>query len=166
VRSLLIELGAEILPFDTRTFGESYPYGNKIECLAALPGRALRLLRHRHADPRRPDRGPFDFDRPSASLRVEGTWPQIELYGPGYTAIWKSLYDRFGIDFERSLDPRNPTNTGAVISISTPGSSITAARAPSDPDFWRSRAASATTRRPSLSVSRSTHGWTRSPCRW
>jgi hypothetical protein len=51
---------------------------------------------------------PFDFDRPSASRRVEGTWPRIELYGPGYTATWKALYDRFGIDFESSLDPTQP----------------------------------------------------------
>jgi hypothetical protein len=51
---------------------------------------------------------PFDFDRPSASLRVEGTWPKIELYGPGYTAIWKSLYDRFGVEFESSLDLTQP----------------------------------------------------------
>jgi hypothetical protein len=32
----------------------------------------------------------------------------IELYGPGYTAIWKSLYDRFGLDFESSLDTTQP----------------------------------------------------------
>jgi hypothetical protein len=50
----------------------------------------------------------FDFDRPSASMRREGTWPQIELYGPGYTATWKSLYDRFGLDFEGSLDTGQP----------------------------------------------------------
>ena len=51
---------------------------------------------------------PFDFTQPSASLRREGTWPQPELYGPGYTAIWKSLYDRFGLDFETSLDCTHP----------------------------------------------------------
>jgi len=37
-------------------------------------------------------------------MRREGTWPQIELYGPGYSQIWKSLYDRFGLDFDSSLD--------------------------------------------------------------
>jgi hypothetical protein len=37
VRSLLADLGAEILPFEATVFGESYPYGNKIECLGALP---------------------------------------------------------------------------------------------------------------------------------
>jgi hypothetical protein len=109
VRSLLIELGAEILPFDTPTFGETYAYGNKIECLAALPADEPFVF----FDTDTLILGdltevPFDFDRPSASLRVEGTWPQIELYGPGYTAIWKSLYDRFGIDFEGSLDPSQP----------------------------------------------------------
>ena len=53
-------------------------------------------------------RVPFDFDRPTASLRRTGTWPEPELYGPGYTAIWKSLYDRFGLDFASSLDPAQP----------------------------------------------------------
>ena len=51
---------------------------------------------------------PFDFARPSASMRREGTWPEIELYGPGYTAIWKALYDRFGLDFDSSLDRTQP----------------------------------------------------------
>ena len=51
---------------------------------------------------------PFDFERPSASLKVEGTWPVIELYGPGYTATWKSLYDKFKLDFESSLDVSQP----------------------------------------------------------
>ena len=44
----------------------------------------------------------------SASMRREGTWPTIELYGPGYTEIWKSLYDRFGLDFEATLDLSQP----------------------------------------------------------
>ena len=51
---------------------------------------------------------PFDFDRPTASMRREGTWPQIELYGPGYTQTWRSLYERFGLDFESSLDLSQP----------------------------------------------------------
>jgi hypothetical protein len=51
---------------------------------------------------------PFDFDRPTASKRRTGTWPEPELYGPGYSAIWKSLYDRFGLDFASSLDPAQP----------------------------------------------------------
>jgi hypothetical protein len=51
---------------------------------------------------------PFDFSRPSASLRCEGTWPKPTLYGPGYTGIWRALYDRFGLDFESSLDLSQP----------------------------------------------------------
>ena len=51
---------------------------------------------------------PFDFDRPSASNKVEGTWPEIELYDPGYTQIWKSLYDRFWLDFDSSIDLSQP----------------------------------------------------------
>lgn len=51
---------------------------------------------------------PFDFARPSASLRRENTWPQQELYGPGYAETWKSLYDKFGLDFESSLDLKYP----------------------------------------------------------
>ena len=51
---------------------------------------------------------PFDFDRPSASLRREGTWPQPELYGPGYAEIWGALYDRFGLDIGPTIDESQP----------------------------------------------------------
>lgn len=109
VRGLLAELGAEIVPFDTAVFGESYPYGNKVECLGVLPeGEAFVFFDTDTLILGDLTEVPFDFDRPSASLRVTGTWPQIELYGPGYTAIWKSLYDRFGLDFESSLDLTQP----------------------------------------------------------
>jgi len=106
VRALLTEeFKAEIVPFESRHFGESYPYGNKIEALVALPENEPFVF----FDTDTLITGdlmavPFDFDRPSASRRVEGTWPQIELYGPGYTATWRSLYDKFGLDFDSSLD--------------------------------------------------------------
>ena len=51
---------------------------------------------------------PFDFDVPSALARVTGTWPKEDLYWPGYTATWKSLYDKFGLDYESSLDLNEP----------------------------------------------------------
>ncbi len=109
VRALLAQLDAEILPFDSKLFGQSYPYGNKIELLAALPkGEPFVFF---DTDTLLLDditKVPFDFDKPSASLRVEGTWPDPPLYGPGYTGIWKSLYDRFGLDFESSLDLGQP----------------------------------------------------------
>ena len=41
-------------------------------------------------------------------MRREDTWPVIELYGPSYAATWKALYDRFGLDFESSLDLSQP----------------------------------------------------------
>ncbi|XDA96860.1 hypothetical protein AB1M95_12060 [Sulfitobacter sp. LCG007] len=109
VRAGIEELGAEILPFETTHFGDSYPHGNKIELLAALPERepfvffdSDTLITGELAQV------PFDFDRPSASLRREGTWPQPQLYGPGYEGIWRSLYERFGLDYETSLDPAQP----------------------------------------------------------
>ena len=37
VLAALDRLGAEILPFETRVFGQIYPQGNKIEALLALP---------------------------------------------------------------------------------------------------------------------------------
>ena len=109
VRALLERLKVEIVPFEVRHFGQDYPYGNKIEMLSALPkGEPFVFF---DTDTLVLDdiaQVPFDFDRPSASLKVEGTWPQIELYGPGYGAIWKSLYDRFGLDFNSSLDESQP----------------------------------------------------------
>ena len=109
VRKLLVSLGAEVVPFENRQFGQSYPHGNKIEALAALPEGVPFVF----FDTDTIFTGPladvaFDFDRPSASMRREGTWPEVPLYGPGYTGIWKSLYDRFGLDFASSLDLSQP----------------------------------------------------------
>jgi hypothetical protein len=97
-----------------KVFGESYPYGNKIECLAALPGEALRLLRQRHADPRRSGRGAFRFRPPL-----------------GLAAGWKAPGRR-----SSSTDPATPRSGNR----STTGSaSISKARSTSSqPDeYWR-----------------------------
>lgn len=108
-RDLLQDLGAEIVPFESVHFGQSYPYGNKIEALTALPEAEPfvffdtdTLILDNLMDV------PLDFDRPSASLKREGTWPKIELYGPDYSEIWKSLYDKFGLDFDSALDLSQP----------------------------------------------------------
>lgn len=108
VRALLSEMGAEIVPFTNRHFGASYPNGNKIEAMAALPAGPFVFF-----DTDTLFTGPlssvgFDFDRPSASMRRENTWPDPPLYGPGCTGIWKRLYDQFGLDFESSLDLSQP----------------------------------------------------------
>ncbi len=109
VLALLQAFGAEIVPFESTVFGESYPHGNKIEALKVLPeGEPFVFFDTDTLITDELAAVPFDFDRPSASLRREGTWPKIELYGPGYTETWKALYDAFGLDFESSLDLTQP----------------------------------------------------------
>jgi len=108
VLGLLAEFGAEILPFQSKLFGSAYPYGNKIECLAALPDEPFLFVDTDTIFTGALSSVAFDFQRPSASMKREGTWPVLELYGPGYTQIWKSLYDRFGLDFATSLDTSQP----------------------------------------------------------
>lgn len=108
-RELLASLGAEILPFESRVFGEAYPNGNKIECLSQVPNDkpfvffdSDTLILDEITDV------PFDFDRPAASMRRENTWPKIELYGPGYEEIWRALYEKFDLDFESAQDTSYP----------------------------------------------------------
>lgn len=104
----LTDLGAEILPFESRVFGAAYPHGNKIEALAALPEAPFLFLDSDTLITGALDRIAFDFAHPSASMRREGTWPEVPLYGPGYHEIWKSLYDRFGLDIAPTLDLSQP----------------------------------------------------------
>ena len=109
IRESLLELGAEIIPFEAKHFGSSYPNGNKIEMLMALPkGEPFIFFDSDTLILDDLTKVPFDFNIPSASNRVEGTWPTIELYGPGYDQTWQSLYDRFDIDFQSSLDLTQP----------------------------------------------------------
>ena len=108
VRGLLTDLGVTFLPFENHLFGSSYPYGNKIEALTALPDAPFLFLDTDTLILNSFANASFDFQRPSASMRREGTWPLIELYGPTYREIWKSLYDRFGLDYASSLDLTQP----------------------------------------------------------
>lgn len=109
LRAAFARLDAEILPFESRHFGSRYPNGNKIEALTALPaGEPFVFFDSDTLITGDLSEVPFDFNRPSASMRREATWPRIELYGPGYTETWKSLYDMFGLDFESSLDHSQP----------------------------------------------------------
>lgn len=109
VRDLLSKLKVEFLPFENAIFGEAYPNGNKIECLSALPkGEPFVFFDTDTFINGDITTVPFDFNRPSASLNVEGTWPEIELYGPGYTEVWSSLYNLFDLDFAASLDMSQP----------------------------------------------------------
>ncbi len=109
VLDLLEHLGAELMPFENKVFGQEYPYGNKIEALASMPeGEAFVFFDTDTLITGDLTGVPFDFTRPGASLRREGTWPEPTLYGPGYGGIWKSLYDRFGLDYASSLDLNQP----------------------------------------------------------
>lgn len=109
VRAALIALGADIVPFQARHFGADYPNGNKIEALGVLPaGRPFVFFDTDTLILGPLASVPFDFDRPGASMRREGTWPVIELYGPGHAQIWGALFDRFGLDFASSLDLSQP----------------------------------------------------------
>lgn len=108
-RAVLTALGAEITPFTAQHFGSGYPYGNKIEALALLPeGQPFVFFDSDTLVTGPLDRVAFDFSRPSASMRRSGSWPQPPLYGPGFGDIWKSLYDRFDLDFASSLAVDQP----------------------------------------------------------
>jgi hypothetical protein len=109
IKAQLAELGAQVVPFQSEHFGQSYPQGNKIEGLKVLPANEPFIF----FDTDTLITGDlsqlaFGFDRPAASMRRGPTWPVEELYWPGYSAIWKSLYDRFDLDFETSLDLSQP----------------------------------------------------------
>lgn len=108
IRDMLTALGATFLPFENKHFGHNYPHGNKIEALAALPDQPFLFLDTDTLVMGDLQSIPFDFARPSASMRREGTWPEPQLYHGGYAEIWKSLYDRFGLDFSSSLDLSQP----------------------------------------------------------
>jgi len=140
IKSALVEMGAVILPFENLAFGQSYPHGNKIEALCAMPaGRNFLFL---DSDTLiLGDIGTLstDFTRPSASMRRTGTWPEEELYWPGYSVIWKSLYDRFGLEFESTLDLAQPDEYWERYLYFNAGW-VTGFDAPAFGAMWRSRA--------------------------
>ena len=108
-RAILEELGAEIIPFENTVFGQSYPHANKAEGLFALPkGEPFVFFDTDTLVTGELSKVAFDFTRPAASMNRTNTWPKIELYGPGYTETWKSLYDLFDLEFESSLDQSQP----------------------------------------------------------
>jgi hypothetical protein len=103
IRRELRALGAEIVPLHNRHWGARYAHGNKIEALSLLPaGEGFLFL---DTDTLvTGDLSGLDCTRPTASVRVEPTWPRISLYGPDFAAIWGALYDRFGLDMGATLD--------------------------------------------------------------
>ncbi|KPN62043.1 hypothetical protein AKJ29_04400 [Aliiroseovarius crassostreae] len=109
VREALEAMGAEILPFQNRHFGASYPNANKIEALLEMPeGEPFIFFDSDTVVTGKLSDMDLNFDRPSASMRRENTWPKIELYGPGYADTWRALYEKFDLDFDGSLDLGQP----------------------------------------------------------
>lgn len=109
IKTQLTAMGAQIVPFQSVHFGQYYPHGNKIEGLQVLPaGEPFIFFDTDTLITGELAEVPFDFTCPAASMKRTATWPVEELYWPGYTAIWKSLYDRFGLEFESTLDLSQP----------------------------------------------------------
>lgn len=108
-RAALTQFGADIRPLVAQDFGESYPHGNKIEALGLLdPGRPFLFLDSDTLVLGEIGAVPFDFARPAASMRRTNTWPEPPAYRETYDSIWRSLYDRFGLDMDASLDLTQP----------------------------------------------------------
>ncbi|MEM9425215.1 MAG: hypothetical protein AAGA06_00795 [Pseudomonadota bacterium] len=108
-RALLTTLGAEILPFTSHHFGDAYPYGNKVEMLAAMPKDRPFLFFDTDTIITGPvDRLTLDFDRPAASMMRENTWPVVPLYGPDLGTIWSAVYRRAGVEMAPTLDLSQP----------------------------------------------------------
>ena len=109
-RELLVgRLGAKIQPFESKHFGTVYPNGNKVEALASLPkDRPFVFFDTDTLITGQIDQIAFPFDYPSASMARENTWPKPQLYGPGFGGIWQSLYSRYDIPFEATLDFNQP----------------------------------------------------------
>jgi hypothetical protein len=105
IRRELRALGAQIVPLHNRHWGARYPHGNKIESLSLLPkGEGFLFL---DTDTLiTGDLSGLDTSRPTASVRVEPTWPRLSLYGPDFAAIWGALYERFRLDMTQTLDQR------------------------------------------------------------
>ncbi len=108
LREALVGMGAEFVPFECREFGAPYAIGNKMECLSAMPDAPFLFLDTDTLVTGDLASLGFDFAKPSASMRREGTWPTIELYGPSYFETWKSLYDLMGLDITPTIDTAQP----------------------------------------------------------
>ncbi|MEM9048212.1 MAG: hypothetical protein AAGC92_05795 [Pseudomonadota bacterium] len=104
--SFLQAAGAEIHRFAPQIFGTGYPQGNKIEALASLPPDRPFLFLDTDTLPLAPLGGlSLDVGRPAASLRREASWPRLLAGGPDREAIWRALYNRFGLDLDAASDP-------------------------------------------------------------
>lgn len=159
IKGALADMGAVILPFENTAFGQSYPNGNKIEALCAMPaGRNFLFLDSDTLIVGDLGALSTDFNRPSASMRRTGTWPEEELYWPGYSAIWKSLYARFELDFESTLDHGQPVEYWQHYMYFNAGW-VTGHDAPAFGERWRDWALEILNNRPEELVLQSLDPW-------
>lgn len=166
IRALLESLGATFLPFENKVFGQSYPHGNKIEALSALPDAPFLFLDTDTLILGDLQSVPFDFARPSASMRREGTWPEPQLYKgatpksgarfmTALALIWPALSTH---PSRRTIGSAIFTSTRAGFSTKAPRSLVSG--------FSAMRSPSATTSPPHWPHNRWIRGSTRSRCPW
>ena len=100
ILSYIASKGAQLISFENKVFGKTYPHGNKIECLSALPkGQPFVFFDSDTLILEDLDQVPFDFMNPSASHLVTQTWPNITADSPSLAQIWGALYDLFNLLF-------------------------------------------------------------------
>ncbi|WP_316013324.1 hypothetical protein [Roseobacter sp. HKCCA0434] len=98
LRDWLVDRSDRMVTFESRHFGATYPHGNKIEALGALPeAEPFVFFDSDTVFLRGMDGVAFDFDRPTASLRRGPSWPKVLPEGPTRAEIWRDLYARFGL---------------------------------------------------------------------
>ena len=130
--------------------------------------RALPVPRHRHAD-HRPLSPMCPSTSPAPPPRCGAKTPgrRSSFTGRATPQTWKALYDRFGLDFDSSLDLTQPDELLAALPLLQRG--LVLPRKPAAPSATASSPVpprSATTRPPRWSARSSTPGSTRSPCPW
>ena len=109
ILSYIASKGAQLISFENKVFGKTYPHGNKIECLSALPkGQPFVFFDSDTLILEDLDQVPFDFMNPSASHLVTQTCPNITADSPSLAQIWGALYDLFNLDFPSSWDTTYP----------------------------------------------------------
>ena len=87
----------EITPFDNADFGSRYPHSNKFYAILSLPADEPFMFLDSDTIVAGSMRADIDFARPV--LRpAQSTWPVKRRGSPSIGAIWRSLYDFFGLD--------------------------------------------------------------------
>lgn len=104
-----IQNGAEVIQFEPRVFGPSYPIGNKIEALFALPeGKPFIFFDTDTVFLRPIDWTRIDFSAPMASLKRTDTWPNLSKSDAPRGVIWNAVYTALGHDLVQYENAGHP----------------------------------------------------------